>query len=277
MENQVGVHDAKDASMSSNGKNTKGKELWKAADKKVMNAVKLSLGISTLRNMVGDAFIPPEELKTVKKLGEGAYAVVDQCIYTSKNGSAGPVAVKRLKPSVFENQADLQSFLNEAKLLRKMRHSCIVDFYGVGVTDAAVLKTLEKKGKAAQDRVYLVQEFMNQGTLKNLVMKQMCSTGKRMYSNGQALKWSLQIAKGLRYLHKAKPKLIHRDLKMENVLLKKDDTGEMNVKLADFGLCAMIDGGGKRLDIEEAASEIIPSQSLTRCNSSHVSSAAIAQ
>lgn len=233
-------------------KKRKGKELWNVADKKVMPAVKLSMGMSTLRDMAGDAYIASENLSTVKKLGEGAFAVVDKCIYTAEGGGwEGPVAVKRLKPSVFENETDLQSFLNETKLLRKMRHSCIVDFYGVGVTDAATLKTLEKDGKAAQDVVYLVQEFMNEGTLKSLVLKQMATARGKVYTNSQAVKWCIQIAKGLRYLHKAKPKLIHRDLKMENVLLNRHANGELLVKLADFGLCAMIDSSGHRLNIQD--------------------------
>lgn len=206
----------------------------------------------TLRNMSECAFIAPGDLKTIRRLGEGAFATVDLCIYSSSQGQLCPVAVKRLKPDVFKIQTDLQCFLNEARLLQKLRHPFIVDFFGVGFTDMEALKSEGPNNKISQERVYLVQEFMNKGTLKSLVQRQMCATGRRVYSNTQALKWAQQIAKGLQYLHKVKPTLIHRDVKMDNVLLKENDDGEIVAKLADFGLCVMVDYGGTRVNcIEE--------------------------
>lgn len=203
----------------------------------------------SFKDMADDAFIARKDLKNVKKLGEGASAVVDLCVYSSPNGPLYPVAVKKLKPEVFKNQTDRQCFLNESKLLRKMRHPSIVDFLGVGYTDISTPDFEEKSD--AWERVYLVQEFMNKGTLKSLIQHQMCTTGRRVYSSTQALRWALQIAKGLRYLHKSKPKVIHRDLKMENVLLKQNEDGEIVAKLADFGLCAMLDSEGTRIDFVE--------------------------
>lgn len=47
-----------------------------------------------------DAEIPKNKLTTVKKLGEGAFAVVDKAIYRTDDGFERQVAVKRLKPDV---------------------------------------------------------------------------------------------------------------------------------------------------------------------------------
>ncbi|GMH45325.1 hypothetical protein BSKO_13282 [Bryopsis sp. KO-2023] len=214
--------------------------LWSTAGKAV-KTVGIMSAFKTLRNMVGDAFIPPDKLQYVRSLGEGAYATVELANYDCGNGKYLPVAVKRLKPEVFENQADLQCFLDETKLLQKLRHSCVVDFLGMGIVD----KEQISKGDVTEEmrnKVYLVQEYMNRGTLKELVLQQMGTVRQRLFTGAQALEWMLDVAKGLRYLHTAKPKVIHRDLKLENILLKEEESGLVVAKLADFGLHALVDG-----------------------------------
>jgi serine/threonine protein kinase len=66
-----------------------------------------------------------------------------------------------------------------------------------------------------------LQEYMAGGTLKSLVTRQMLASGGSVYTHCQALDICLQMARGLRYLHRSNPMVIHRDLKLENVLLKR--------------------------------------------------------
>ena len=40
-----------------------------------------------------------------------------------------------------------------------------------------------------------------------------------VYTHAQGLQWCLQMARGLERLHTSSPVIIHRDLKLENVLL----------------------------------------------------------
>ena len=40
-----------------------------------------------------------------------------------------------------------------------------------------------------------------------------------VYTTEEALKWCLQLAEGLAYLHAQRPVIVHRDLKLENCLL----------------------------------------------------------
>lgn len=55
-----------------------------------------------------------------------------------------------------------------------------------------------------------------------------------------ALRWALQIAEALAYLHQFSPLIVHRDLKLENILLTSPNPARANAKLADFGLHKMI-------------------------------------
>ena len=61
--------------------------------------------------------------------------------------------------------------------------------------------------------------------------------GKYLYSYADALNWSISVAKALAYLHSAEPQVIHRDLKLDNILLGGASGRE--AKLADFGLARL--------------------------------------
>lgn len=216
---------------------SEGQLLWDRTGLIVKRVVRVSMSFRTLRDMCGKAYISPSQLETVESLGKGAFAVVERCMYTSMDNVVSPVAVKRLKPAVFQTKRELECFLKEADLLRRLRHICIVGFLGVGITDK------QRIGESDWENVYLVQEYMDGGTLKAVVTQQMSDPSRSLYSDAQALEWLIQIAKGLRYLHQAKPRVIHRDVKLDNVLLKKgtqQEGGKLDAKLADFGLHALI-------------------------------------
>jgi Ser/Thr protein kinase RdoA (MazF antagonist) len=63
----------------------------------------------------------------------------------------------------------------------------------------------------------------------------MAAPSSKVYSQSQALRWSLDMAQALMYLHQQDPPVIHRDIKPANALLTDED-GRQMAKLADFGL-----------------------------------------
>ncbi len=53
-----------------------------------------------------------------------------------------------------------------------------------------------------------------------LPLVQMMEPHKKKWSDTEAVQWCLQLAKAVAYLHSRSPLVIHRDLKLENVLLR---------------------------------------------------------
>lgn len=68
---------------------------------------------------------------------------------------------------------------------------------------------------------------------------------QKLFSPEQALSWCKDICAGLNYIHTLPAPVIHRDLKLDNVLLadQGDDPAgrgvKRNAKIADFGLGAV--------------------------------------
>lgn len=87
------------------------------------------------------------------------------------------------------------------------------------------------------DSVFIAMDFCAGGDLYDYVT----AKPNRRLSETEALRLFAQIVKGLSFLHAIK--VAHRDLSLENVLLKND-----NVKICDFGLSA---------DANQLSSEVV--------------------
>jgi fyn-related kinase len=109
---------------------------------------------------------------------------------------------------------DPKDFLAEAQIMKKLRHSKLIQLYAVCT---------------AEEPIYIITELMKNGSLLEFLQ------GKgRNLKLAQLIDMAAQIASGMAYLESQN--YIHRDLAARNVLV-----GENNiVKIADFGLARII-------------------------------------
>ena len=115
---------------------------------------------------------------------------------------------------------NVQKFICECKMLSRLRHPHIVQFIGIWLD---------------QSNPYLVMEKM-MTNLHDMLESKYKSTSQT--SIPLAIKCSIlqDIARGLAYLHKQKPPVIHRDLSAKNVLLNS----AMVAKIADLGMARIL-------------------------------------
>ncbi|PIA58494.1 hypothetical protein AQUCO_00500437v1 [Aquilegia coerulea] len=152
-----------------------------------------------------------KDFSDANKLGEGGFGAV----YKGKLLDATEIAVKRL--SKHSGQGS-QEFKNEVLLLHKLQHRNLVRLLGFCLSGKEKL---------------LIYEYLPNTSLDKYIFDPM----KKAYLNWEMRYKIIEgIARGILYLHEdSRVKIIHRDLKAGNVLLD----GEMNAKIADFGLAKL--------------------------------------
>ncbi|XP_075494395.1 serine/threonine-protein kinase 12-like [Primulina tabacum] len=146
-------------------------------------------------------------------IGEGAYGEV----YLVK-WRGTEVAAKTIRSSIASNKTVKDNFLKELALWQKLRHPNIVQFLGV-------LKY--------PDHLVFLTEYLQNGSLYDILRR------KGRLDMPTAVAYSLDIARGMNYLHQHTPHaIIHRDLTPRNVL--QNDAGHL--KVTDFGLSKITQG-----------------------------------
>lgn len=76
--------------------------------------------------------------------------------------------------------------------------------------------------------VYLVLEYQQEGSLLGQILK------NKEFTEKQIKVIMLQLLLAIDFMHKKR--IVHRDIKLDNVLITCIEEEEFNVKIADFGL-----------------------------------------
>ncbi|XP_055825675.1 integrin-linked protein kinase 1-like isoform X2 [Solanum dulcamara] len=125
------------------------------------------------------------------------------------------VAVKKFGEDVIADEDKGSAFRDELVLLEKIRHPNVVQFLGA-VTQSSPMM--------------IVTEYLPKGDLREYLNR------KGALKPRNALRFAMDIARGMNYLHEHKEAIIHRDLEPSNIL--RDDTGHL--KVADFGVSKLL-------------------------------------
>jgi serine/threonine-protein kinase len=151
------------------------------------------------------------EYRLVRKLGGGGFGSV----YLAKHiHDHSQVALKILKVPLTKSE-DFREFLNETRTMIRLRHSHIIPLLDVGLSP--------------EDFPFLVMEYASEGTIRDRHPR-----GSQVPLIAIA-EYVEQIASALQYAHDHR--IIHRDVKPENMLLRADGT----LLLSDFGLAKIIE------------------------------------
>uniref|UniRef100_A0A4W5N8U7 Tyrosine-protein kinase n=1 Tax=Hucho hucho TaxID=62062 RepID=A0A4W5N8U7_9TELE len=157
----------------------------------------------------------------IRKLDSGGYYITTRAQFETLqqlvqhysgtwNGTT-KVAVKTLKPGTMSPE----SFLEEAQIMKKLRHDKLVQLYAV----------------VSEEPIYIVTEYMGKGSLLDFLKD----------GEGRGLKlpnlvdMAAQVAAGMAYIERMN--YIHRDLRSANILVGDN----LVCKIADFGLARLIE------------------------------------
>ena len=155
-----------------------------------------------------------EDFQVVRPLGKGNFGAV--YLVTSKLTNK-LYAMKEIQTSKYKSQEEVNQVEKEIKLLENLRHPHVITYFN----------SFKQNGN-----IYIVIEYINGGSLEDLLVKNI-NQQKRI---DEKTLWDLliQSLSGLLYLHE-KRKIIHRDIKPDNLLLDS----EGHLKISDFGVSAI--------------------------------------
>ncbi|XP_047193857.1 TRAF2 and NCK interacting kinase b isoform X5 [Hippoglossus stenolepis] len=159
---------------------------------------------------------PAGIFELVELVGNGTYGQV----YKGRHVKTGQLAAIKVMDVTGDEEEEIKAEINMLK--KYSHHRNIATYYGAFV---------KKNPPGMDDQLWLVMEFCGAGSVTDLIKNTKGSTLKE--------EWIAyicrEILRGLTHLHQHK--VIHRDIKGQNVLL----TENAEVKLVDFGVSAQLD------------------------------------
>lgn len=152
-----------------------------------------------------------ERYEIIEKIGAGGMSIV----YKAKDNRLQRfVAIKELREEFVQDEEFVNKFRKEALSAARLSHPNIVGIYDV-VND--------------HDMHYIVMEYVEGQTLKQIIAE------KGPFDSKTVLELGIQMVSALKHAHQKR--IIHRDIKPQNILMTHDGM----LKVTDFGIAKAVD------------------------------------
>ena len=149
-----------------------------------------------------------------RKLGQGHFGSV----YLVKSKLTNKLyAMKEIKAERYNSDEQRLEIQKEIKLLENLDHPHVITYFA----------SFNENGN-----FYIVTEYINGGNMESIIKKNI--QNKTLTDERRVWDLLIQCLSGLMYLHENR-KIIHRDIKPDNILLDADG----NLKISDFGVSAI--------------------------------------
>eukprot|EP00118_Oscarella_pearsei_P004204 m.17543 g.17543 ORF g.17543 m.17543 type:complete len:482 (+) comp27514_c0_seq3:132-1577(+) len=183
-----------------------------------------------------------------QEIGVGSYGVV--CSATderNKKYAVKMISKRKLKKATFgrrpmrgpakaNHQGPTQMLQREIAILKKLNHPNVV----------GLVEVLDDE---THDELYLVFELVERGPVMEVPTKE-------TFSEERARHYVIDTLLGMEYLHFQK--VIHRDIKPDNLLLTNDD----HIKIADFGVSELFEASDANLTKTAGSPSFMAPESL---------------
>ncbi|KAF1975206.1 hypothetical protein BU23DRAFT_459195 [Bimuria novae-zelandiae CBS 107.79] len=165
---------------------------------------------------------PPPELvcdpeglqyETGPQLGKGGFAICHRAKLLNHEHLGHTTVALKIVKSKMEPPKLAQKFVTELQIHSKLAHPNIVEFY---------------RAFSFQKSTFVVLELCENGSLADAIKK------RKYFTMPEIRRFMIQTCGAIKYLHQRN--IVHRDLKTGNLFLD----GDMNVKVGDFGLAALL-------------------------------------
>ncbi|XP_010187448.1 PREDICTED: serine/threonine-protein kinase Nek1-like, partial [Mesitornis unicolor] len=147
----------------------------------------------------------------VQKIGEGSFG---KAILVKAKENGQQYVIKEINISKMSNK-EREEARREVAVLANMKHPNIVLYR----------ESFEENGF-----LYIVMDYCEGGDL----FKKINAQKGNLFSEDQILDWFVQICLALKHIHDRK--ILHRDIKSQNIFLTKDGT----IQLGDFGIARVL-------------------------------------
>ena len=172
---------------------------------------------------------PFQIYQTLKLLGEGAFGEVWR-VRNKISGKEFAMKIIKKNPNFKE-----KSIFNEINILKKLDHPNIVkilDFY------------------YSTDKFFIITEYCTGGELFQEIKR------RNIFTEDQTAFILYQIFSAIRYCHKMR--IIHEDIKPENIMITKRENNYLHIKLIDFGTAKIFKEGNMQKGMVGSAYYIAP-------------------